>query len=182
MWALMLQSNLVGKAQEICAAMPIEDSLNYDLVKTAVLRAYELVPEAYRQKLWDYSKFDKQTFLEFARDKRNMLEKWCAASKVNTFQGVQELIPLEDFKNCLPESLVVHLNDLIFLVEAPVMADEYVLTHTLFFFVPNKTLVISNTQKNRDTDKNCSKKPRQSCGGKAFLFLLPQIQTFYSWM
>ncbi len=50
MWALMLQSNLVGKAQDICAAMPIEDSLNYDLVKTAVLRAYELVPEAYRQK------------------------------------------------------------------------------------------------------------------------------------
>ncbi len=24
---LMLQSNLVGKAQEVCAAMPIEDSL-----------------------------------------------------------------------------------------------------------------------------------------------------------
>ncbi len=58
-----------------------------------------------------------------------MLEKWCTASKVNTFQGVQELFPLEDFKNCLPESLVVHLNDLIFLVEAAVMADEYVLTH-----------------------------------------------------
>lgn len=50
MWALLLQSNFVGKAQEVPAALPIEQALDYDLVKTAVLRAYELVPEAYRQK------------------------------------------------------------------------------------------------------------------------------------
>ncbi len=170
MWALMLQSNLVGKAQEVCAAMPIEDSLNYDLVKTAVLRAYELVPEAYRQKFRGYSKFAKQTFLEFARDKRNMLEKWCAASKVNTFEGLQELILLEDFKNCLPESLVVHLNEqkVTSLAEAAVMADEYVLTHKTIFLtrthqnlrsVPNKTLVFSNTQKTETRTSFAPKRP-----------------------
>ncbi len=50
-------------------------------------------------------------FSNLQGDKRNMLEKWCAASKVNTFEGLQELILLEDFKNCLLESLVVHLNE-----------------------------------------------------------------------
>lgn len=35
---------------------------------------------------------------------------WCAASEVTTFEGLQELILLEDFKGCLPESLVLHLN------------------------------------------------------------------------
>ncbi len=49
MWALMMQCSLVGKAQEVCSALPIDDSLNYDVVKAAVLRVYELVPEAYRQ-------------------------------------------------------------------------------------------------------------------------------------
>ncbi len=122
-------------------------------------------------------KFDKQTFLEFARDKRNMLEKWCAASKVNTFEGLQELILLEDFKNCLPESLVVHLNEqkVTSLAEAAVMADEYVLTHKTIYFtrthqnlraVPNKTLVFSNTQKTetrtRITPKSGAEKKR-SC-------------------
>lgn len=37
MWALLLQCNLVGKAQEVCVALPIEDSLNFDVVKLAVL-------------------------------------------------------------------------------------------------------------------------------------------------
>ncbi len=181
MWALMLQSNLVGKAQEVCAAMPIEDSLNYDLVKTAVLRVYELVPEAYRQKFRGYSKADKQTFLEFARDKRNMLEKWCAASKVNTFEGLQELILLEDFKNCLLESLVVHLNEqkVTSLAEAAVMADEYVLTHKNIFVtrahqnvraMPNKTLVFSNTQKSETRTKIVPKSPERGAERKRSCF------------
>lgn len=49
-WSLLLQCKLVGKAQEACAALSIEDSLVYDKVEGAILKAYELVPEAYRQK------------------------------------------------------------------------------------------------------------------------------------
>lgn len=50
LWSLLVQSNIAGKAQEACAALPVESSLDYDTVKSAVLRAYELVPEAFRQK------------------------------------------------------------------------------------------------------------------------------------
>ena len=49
-WSIPLQCKLTGKAQEILAALSLEDSLSYEAIKTAVLRAYELVPEAYRQK------------------------------------------------------------------------------------------------------------------------------------
>lgn len=38
----------MGKAQEISSDLSLEDSLDYDVVKSKVLRAYELVPEAYR--------------------------------------------------------------------------------------------------------------------------------------
>ncbi len=41
-WPLLLQCRLTGKAQEVCAALSLEDSLDYDVVKAAILRAYEL--------------------------------------------------------------------------------------------------------------------------------------------
>ena len=47
-WVLLLQSVLVGKAQEIYGSLSVEQSSNYEHVKEAILKAYELVPEAYR--------------------------------------------------------------------------------------------------------------------------------------
>ena len=43
---LLLQSVLVGKAQEIYGSLSVEQSSNYEHVKEAILKAYELVPEA----------------------------------------------------------------------------------------------------------------------------------------
>lgn len=48
-WTLLLQSGLVGKARAVYSALSVEDSSQYDTVKMSILRAYELVPEAYRQ-------------------------------------------------------------------------------------------------------------------------------------
>ena len=53
-WVLLLQSVLLGKAQEIYGSLSIEQSSNYEHVKEAILKAYELVPEAYRQKFRNY--------------------------------------------------------------------------------------------------------------------------------
>lgn len=135
LWALVVQSNIAGKAQEACAALPVESSLDYDAVKSAVLRAYELVPEAYRQKFRLCSKLPNQTFTEFARVKRVLFEKWCFASRVAAFEELQELLLLEDFKSCVPEGVVVHINEqkVSKLAEAAVLADEYVLTHRTVF-------------------------------------------------
>ncbi|CAI5657199.1 unnamed protein product [Oreochromis niloticus] len=76
-WSLLLQCKLVGKAQEVCTALSLEDSLDYDIVKAAVLRAYELVPEAYRQKFRGLRKTATQTYVEFAREKKTLFDKWC---------------------------------------------------------------------------------------------------------
>ncbi len=56
----------MGKAQEVCAVLSLEDSLNYDVVKTAILRAYELVPEAYRQRFRNYIKKYKKNIKVYA--------------------------------------------------------------------------------------------------------------------
>lgn len=130
-WSLLLQCKLVGKAQEVCSSLPLQDSLQYDLVKVAILRAYELVPEAYRQKIRAHRKSSSQTFVEFAREKETLLDKWYNACKVSDFVSLRELILLEEFKNCLPERVVIYLNErkVLSLSEAAVLADEYMLTH-----------------------------------------------------
>lgn len=87
-WSILLQCKLSGKAQEVLAALSLEDSLQYDIVKATVLRAYELVPEAYRQRFRNHKKPPDRTFVEFARDKESLFDRWCSASKANTFTEV----------------------------------------------------------------------------------------------
>lgn len=45
---LLLQCTLTGRAQEVYSALTVAESGVYTSVKKAVLKAYELVPEAYR--------------------------------------------------------------------------------------------------------------------------------------
>lgn len=45
----MLQCVLTGRAQEAFSALSNSDGMDYAVVKSTVLKAYELVPEAYRQ-------------------------------------------------------------------------------------------------------------------------------------
>ncbi len=55
-WSLLLQCRLVGKAMEVFSTLSLEDRLQYETMKAAILRAYELVPEAYRQKFRNHRK------------------------------------------------------------------------------------------------------------------------------
>ncbi len=134
-WALLLQCKIFGKAQEAIAAFPVEDSLNYDSVKAAILRAYDLVTEAYRQKFRSHKKAPNQSYVEFAREKGTLFDKWSTACKACDFESLRELILLEDFKKCLPERIVVYINEqkVTKLSSAAVLADKFVLTHRTVF-------------------------------------------------
>ena len=68
-YIILLQSVLKGRAQETYAAMSYEDCQNFDTVKEAILKAYELVPESYRQKFRKASKKEGQSFYELVQDK-----------------------------------------------------------------------------------------------------------------
>ncbi|VDI17136.1 Hypothetical predicted protein [Mytilus galloprovincialis] len=108
----MLQSVFEGKAAEIYSALPSEKSSDYDTVKQEVLKAYELVPEAYRQKFRSYKKFDSQTYVEFAREKEDLFDKWLTSKKTdNNFDNLRQLMLLEEFKQCVHLDLKTHLDD-----------------------------------------------------------------------
>lgn len=79
---MLLQCAITGKAQEAYAALSIEESADYKVVKAAILKAYELVPEAFRQRFRHCLKPPSETYFEFAHEKEIMFDRWCSSQKV----------------------------------------------------------------------------------------------------
>ena len=130
-WVTLIQSSLTGKAQEAYLALSPQDSEDYDKVRQAVLKVFELVPEAYRQQFRSERPRPGQTYMDFARQQEAAFDKWVRASEVYGVQQLRELMILEQFKQGLPKTIQVHLNDLgvSTVCRAAEAADNYVLVH-----------------------------------------------------
>ena len=131
-WSLMLQSVIKGKAQQAYSALSVEDATDYEVVKKAILSAYELVPEAYRQKFRHLRKTESQTYVEFAHDKEVYFERWCTSMTVNgDYKKLKDLVLVEEFKRCISDDLKSYLDekDAVTVQQAARLADEYALTH-----------------------------------------------------
>ena len=135
-WSTLLQAALKGKAQETFAALSVVDSSDYDVVKAAILKVYELVPEAYHQKFRNYKKDDKQTYVEFANQTEVYFDRWCIAKKVILdYDKLRQIILIEQFKRCVHDDLKTYLDEknVETLHEMAVLADDYALTHKRCF-------------------------------------------------
>ena len=78
-WILCLQSSLYGKALTVYSCLSEEESANYESVKEAILKAYRLVPEAYRVRFRGTKKDEKVTYVEYGK----MLEIISGLARVN---------------------------------------------------------------------------------------------------
>ena len=77
-----------------------------------VLKSFELVPEAYRQKFRTQRKTENQSYVEFLREKENALDKWCDSKRIDgDAEKHRQLILAEEFLNCVPEEVRVHLSE-----------------------------------------------------------------------
>ena len=128
---LMLSSVLTGRAQEVYSAMSSPECEDYVKVKDTILKAYERVPEFYRQRFRTWKKGYKQTHLEFVRDLKLFFSRWCTAAEVDDYDSLRELIVLEQFKNSVPERVATHISEqkVRKVLEAAAIADDYVLIH-----------------------------------------------------
>lgn len=128
---LMLQRVLVGKARQAYVALSSVDGARYEEVKGAVLKAYELVPEAYRQRFRG-GKRGERTHLEFVRELVLNFDNWCSAAGVKTKEDMRELILLEQFKNSVADRIADYVNErgVRTIAEAAALADDYYLTHS----------------------------------------------------
>ena len=131
-WPTLLQSVLIGKAAEVYSALSLAESSDYDKVKDTISKAYQLVPEAYRQRFRKYKKFEIQTYVEFAREKEDLFDQWFRSKKIpDSYDNLHQLILIEEFKKCVHQDLRSHLEDknVKTLEDTAVLSDTYSLTH-----------------------------------------------------
>ena len=145
--------------------MSAEESASYDKVKQAILKAYELVPEAYRQKFRDLRKIQGQTYMDFAKQKERLFEEWCKSKDVSEFDSLRELLLLEEFKNCIPLEIKTHLEEVQVesLGNAAKFADEYILTHKNFGKSDHKKPSFQKKSSSKDDSTSDSDKKEITC-------------------
>ncbi|XP_059848380.1 uncharacterized protein LOC132406577 [Hypanus sabinus] len=167
-WAVLLQSVLRGKAQQAYLALSMDKSKDYGELKRAVLRSYELVPEAYRQKFRNLRKPWNHTYLEFAREMQMYCERWCASKGViGDYDKLLQLILMEQFKGCIPESMKTYLDEkeTVTLSATARLADEYALTHKTKFSL-NKSYQKGSRDARESPLAKAENKPGASGKGK----------------
>ncbi len=133
-WALLVQKRFHGKAAEVYAQLSLTESTDYTIVKTRVLKAYQLVPEFYRQKFRQEKKKHDQTFVEFARSKEQNFNQWVLTKNIGEdYTKLRQLMLLEEFKRQIHEDIRMYLEELKVndLYEAAKIADEYAMNHKL---------------------------------------------------
>ncbi|XP_066970164.1 uncharacterized protein [Macrobrachium rosenbergii] len=131
MWTLLIQCRLVGKAIKVYNALDEVVARDYHKVKSIVLKAYDLVPEAYQLKFRNSVKTSAVSFVEFARMKQEQFDDWMKSRQIVSLSGLRELILMEEFKKTCSKELRVYLEEVkaVEVSQAAQIADEFVLTH-----------------------------------------------------
>ena len=131
-WTMLLQSVLIGKARDIYSELSVELSGDYDTVKELMLKGFELVPEAYRQKFRNLESNRSKTYVQFVQEKEQLVYRWRLsenADKEHKRSG--ELMLLEEFKRCIGNDIWTFINEQKpkDQTTAARLADEFALTH-----------------------------------------------------
>lgn len=128
----------------------MEESIQYDAVKNAILCAYELVPEHYRQRFQMTKKSACQTYVEFSLEK-STFDRWIKACKATDCDSLHELLLIKEFKNCVPECTALYLNEqkVTTVQQAAILADEYALMHKTIFVRRQSELGPSSQKENK---------------------------------
>ena len=48
----------------------------------SILKAYQFIPEAYRQTFRNYKKEYDKTHVEFGREEERLMDRWCASEEI----------------------------------------------------------------------------------------------------
>jgi len=128
-WVWLIKPKLSGKALKVCENL--NDNTDYEEVKCAILAAYSITTEGYRQAFRNMNKSSSQTYVEFASEKLRAFRRWIKSASVNNFDQLCNLVVLEEFKRKVPYSVMIHLTDKEEndLHEAAKAADVFSLVH-----------------------------------------------------
>ena len=122
-WIFKLAPQLSGKAQQAYAALTTEDALEYDGVKAAILRRYDITEETYRQRFREITKNVVESHRDVSIRLGDLANKWLKG--LTTVEQVKEAIVLEQLLYTLGPSVRVKERKPKTALEAGQLADDY---------------------------------------------------------
>ena len=127
-WATGLSALLQGKAFDVYALMPKEDALDYDKLKVALLKRYELTEEGFKRKYKKCRPENGETFQQFTTRMKSYFTRWIdMASIEKSYEELQDLILREQLTSICNRDLELFLREREpkSLEQASKLADQY---------------------------------------------------------
>ena len=111
-WASKLSALLSGRALEVYSRLSEEAAQDYDRVKLALMKRYDLTEDGYRCKFRaSKPEVDKSPEQFIVRLDRYLL-RWLELSNTErSFEGLKDLIVKEQFIDSCPKELAIHLHE-----------------------------------------------------------------------
>ena len=154
-WASKLSALLSGRALEVYSRLSEDAAKDYDRVKIALMKRYDLTEDGYRRKFRASKPEVDESPEQFIVRLDRYLFRWLELSDTEqTFEGLKDLIVKEQFIDSCPKDLAIHLRERApeTLAKFAKIADQYLEAHGKHLFSPvsRKPAV----QSERDEPKN----------------------------
>ena len=158
-WASKLSALLSGQALEVYSRLSEEAARDYDKVKIALMKRYDLTEDGYRRKFRaSKPELDESPDQFIVRLDRYLL-RWLELSDTErTFDGLKDLIVKEQFIDSCPKDLAIHLRERApeTLAQIAKIADQYLEAHGKHLFSPvsRKPVVPPEREEPKNTQTN----------------------------
>ena len=171
-WAIYLSALLKGKALEVYSRLSSFEASNYEILKLALLRRYQLTEEGLKRKFYSSSPEVGETCSQYMARLHSQLDKWLIATKVpKTYKDLTNLLVREQFLSSCDTSVAAHLREkqVDSNSELASLAERYLDAHGLTSLKSQKVQYHSNKfdrlEKVKDRKEPKFNKTNQETGG-----------------
>ena len=136
-WASKLSALLSGRALEVYSRLSEEAAQDYDRVKLALMKRYDLTEDGYRRKFRASKPEVDESPAQFIVRLDRYLLRWLELSNTErSFEGLKDLIVKDQFIGSCPKELAIHLRERApeTLVQIAKIADQYLEAHGKHLF------------------------------------------------
>ncbi|XP_053378778.1 uncharacterized protein LOC128548205 [Mercenaria mercenaria] len=131
-WAISLSSLLTGMGLEVYTSMPQEEACNYDSLKKAILRRYQLTEDGFRSKFRQSKPDQGESVFQFVSRIKRYFSRWTELAGIEkTYESLCDLMIREQFIEGCSAELAVFLKERTpkSMDEITRLAEQYIEAH-----------------------------------------------------
>jgi hypothetical protein len=111
-WSISLSALLTGKGLQVFTSMPTKDIKNYNKLKNALLKRYQLTEEGFRRKFRDAHPEDNESAYQFIARIKRYFQRWVELTEIEkSYDGLQELLIKEQYINTCSAEMKIYLRE-----------------------------------------------------------------------